>query len=187
MSTSIRKLSGIVLAVASLAWGASAQAQAQSAPSGAASRSDTGNWYAPAGNRYIGLNAGRSDFSGTPNADAYHLYGGATWGQNFGLEFGATDFGQSGDKDAYAFSLSAVGRIPLTEAFTLFGKLGAMYSRTDQAGTKDDHWGETYALGVDFNVTPQLAAVLEYDRSKLRFAGSKEYVNMTMVGLKYRY
>lgn len=180
MSTSIRKLSGIALALAGLALGATVQAQ--STPS-----TSSGSWYAPAGNRYVGLNAGRSDYPGSSNGDAYQLYAGADWSPNFGVEFGATDFGHSGDRDAYGFHLSAVGRMPLTEAFTLFGKLGAMYSRTDQAGAKDDHWGETYGLGVDFNFTPQLTAVLEYDRARLRFAGNRDHVNTTMVGLKYRY
>lgn len=186
MSTSIRTLSGLVLAAAGLALGATAQAQSGS--SMGSSMDSSSSWYAPAGGRYIGFNAGRSDYSrSSSNADAYSLYAGGMWGQNFGLEFGATDFGNSNARDAYGFNLSAVGRVPLTPAFSLFGKLGGLYSRTETAGIKDSGWGETYGVGVDFNFTQNLSAVLQYDRSRLPFAGEKEHINVTSVGLKYRY
>ncbi len=183
MSTSIRTLSGIVLALAAVAGGVGAQAQTSSTTSYGST-----SWYAPAGGRYIGLNAGRADFPGSGHGDAYHLYAGGMWSQNFGLELGAKDFGSNADRKAYGFNLSAVGRVPLTPAFSLFGKLGGLYSRTeDAAGTKDSGWGESYGVGVDFNFTQNLAAVLEYDRSRVKFAGDRDHINVTSVGLKYRY
>lgn len=191
MTKSIRKLSGIVLAVAGLALGAAAQAQSSSSTMGSGMSSSYGSgssWYAPAGGRYIGLNAGRSDYSGPGKGDAYSLYTGGMWNQNVGLEFGATDFGKANDRKAYGFNLSAVGRVPLTPAFSLFGKLGGMYSRSEtETGVKDSSWGETYGAGVDFNFTQNLTAVLQYDRSRVKFAGDKEHINVTSVGLKYRY
>lgn len=192
MSTSIRKLLTATLAVTGLAVGAAAQAQSSTSTSTGRSMDsssyDSGSsWYAPAGGRYIGLNAGRSDYPGSNRGDAYSLYTGGMWGENFGLEFGATDFGNAGNRDAYGFNLSAVARVPLTPAFSLFGKLGALYSRTTVGSAKDSGWGETYGAGVDFNFTQQLSAVLQYDRSKLRFATGDDHINVTSVGLKYRY
>lgn len=191
MSTSIRTLSGIALALAALAGGVGAQAQTStsstSRPMGS-SYDGGSSWYAPAGGRYMGFNAGRADFPGTGRGDAYSLYAGGMWGQNFGMEFGANDFGRSDDRKAYGFNLSAVGRVPLTPAFSLFGKLGGLYSRTENAANvKDSGWGETYGVGVDFNFTQSLSAVLAYDRSRVKFAGDKEHINVTSVGLKYRY
>ncbi len=192
MSTSLRKLSVVVLAIGGMALSAAVQAQSSSMSTTTTNRTmstsaDGTSWYAPAGGRYIGLNAGRADYPGGGDGDAYSLYTGGMWGQNFGLEFGATDFGNAGPRDAYGFSLSAVGRVPLTPAFSLFGKLGGLYSRTDAAGSKRSGWGETYGVGVDFNFTQQLAAVLQYDRSKVRFATGDDHINTTSVGLKYRY
>lgn len=182
MSTSIRTLSGIALALAALAGGVGAQAQTST------SSYDGSSWYAPAGGRYLGLNAGRADFPGSGNGDAYSLYAGGMWSQNFGLELGASDFGKDQGRKGYGFNLSAVGRMPLTPAFSLFGKLGGLYSRTENAaGIKDSGWGETYGAGVDFNFTQSLSAVLQYDRSRVKFAGDKDHINMTTVGLKYRY
>lgn len=191
MNKSIRTLSGIVLALAGLAAGTAVQAQSSTSTTsmsrGSGSSYDGGSsWYAPAGGRYFGFNAGRADYPGS-NGDAYSLYTGGMWGQNFGLEFGATDFGKAGDRDAYGFNVSAVGRLPLTPAFSLFGKLGALYSRTEVAGAKESGWGETYGAGVDFNFTQNLTAVLQYDRSRLQFVGGKDHIDMTSVGLKYRY
>ncbi len=192
MTTSIRTLSGIALALAALAGGVGAQAQSGTSSTsrsmGSSYDGTSTSWYAPAGGRYIGLNAGRAEFPGNGHGDAYSLYAGGMWGQNFGMELGANDFGKSEGRKAYGFNLSAVGRVPLTPAFSLFGKLGGLYSRTENAvGTKDSSWGETYGVGVDFNFTQNLTAVLEYDRSRVKFAGDKDHINMTSVGLKYRY
>lgn len=191
MSKSIRKLSGIVLAVAGLALGTAAQAQSSSSTDtsrGMSSSSDSGStWYAPAGGRYIGLNAGRTDYSGSDKGDAYGVYTGGMWNENWGLEFGASDFGSDNSRKAYGFNLSAVGRLPLTPAFSVFGKFGALYGRTELNGVKDSGWGETYGVGVDFNFTQNLTAVLAFDRSHLKFAGDRDHIHVTSVGLKYRY
>ena len=40
---------------------------------------------------------------------------------------------------------------------------------------------------VPFNFTQNLTAVLQYDRSRVKFSGDKEHINTTSVGLKYRY
>ncbi len=190
VSKSIRTLSGIVLALAGLTLGAAVQAQSTSTSTmgrGTGTSYEGGtSWYAPAGGRYIGLNAGRADYPGS-DGDAYSLYTGGMWGQNFGLEFGATDFGKAGNRDAYGFHLSALARVPLTPAFALFGKVGGLYGRTESAGVKDSGWGETYGVGVDFNFTQNLTAVLQYDRARLNFAEGKDHINTTSVGLKYRY
>jgi len=188
VSTSIRTLSGLVLSAVGLTLGASAQAQSGTASPMGTRMEPSSSWSANAEGGYIGFNAGRSDYRRTNGkGDAYSVYAGRLWGENFGLEIGATDFGNSNSRDAYGFNLSAVGRVPLTPAFALVGKLGGLYSRTETAGVKDSGWGETYGLGVDFNFTQNLTGVVQYDRSRLPFAGEKEHINVTMVGLKYRY
>lgn len=40
---------------------------------------------------------------------------------------------------------------------------------------------------MNFDFTPSLTAVLEFDQSNLRFAGSREHINTTSLGLKYRF
>ncbi len=214
MSKSL-KFSSIALALAALAIGATAQAQTSmsGSRSGSGMSSSYGSsWYAPAGGRYIGFNAGRSDYFGNCSASdvlslscdntgtAYSLYTGGMWNNSVGMELGATDFGHidrlGGRTKAYGFNLSAVGRVPMTDTIGLFAKLGAMYSRSEVTvgatavganSGKDSGWGPTYGVGVDFSLTPQLAAVLQWDQSKIKVLGDRERINVTSVGLKYRF
>jgi hypothetical protein len=109
------------------------------------------------------------------------------WTPQFGLELGGTDFGRGSQSEAYGFHLSGVGRLPLNETFSVFGKLGLMYSRSDTGGLRDTGFGETYGIGMDANISRQWAAVLQYDRSTVHFATGRDRINMASVGFKYRY
>ncbi len=206
MKKNLCKFTGAALAVAAMALSAGAQAQSTSTTSGSGgmmSNWSGTSWY-PTGSRYIGLNAGRGDIGGSclidcdDTSDVYSLYTGGMWNKNFGLELGATDFrdfdrGLGSNASAYGFSVKAVGVIPLTQSFSAFAKAGTIYARTKGSvdgltpGARDSHWGSTYGVGVNFDFTPSLAAVLEYDQSNLRFAGDREHVNTTSLGLKYRF
>lgn len=177
MNTTLSKISCLMLTTAALAWGGAAQAQ------GAASSSA---WWPAAYNSYVGLNAGRGQFD-QGRGDAYSLYVGAMWTPQFGLELGGTDFGRGAQAEAYGFHLSGVARLPLNETFSLFGRLGLMYSRSEAGGARDTGFGETYGLGLDANITRQWAAVVQFDRSAVHFANGRDRINMASVGLKYRY
>lgn len=204
MNKNFRKITGVAAAVAAMALSAGAQAQSTTTTTtssgGMMSNWSGTSWY-PTGNRYIGLNAGRGDLGGSclidcdDNADVYSLYTGGMWNRNFGLELGMTDF-QDFERNgntlsAYGFSIKAVGVLPVTESLSAFAKAGTIYHRTRGALSgldgRDSDWGSTYGLGVNFDFSPSLAAVLEFDQSNLRFAGDKERVNTTSVGLKYRF
>lgn len=193
----IRKFSGIALAVAALGMGVTAQAQSTNASPGmmGSKMSSGSDWYAPAGGRYIGLNAGRTDLNGASNTTAYDAYAGGMWNKNFGLEIGMAEFGSmnrdADSVEAYGFSVKAVGVMPLTQSLGAFAKLGTMYSRTKvntgSSQTSDDHWGTTYGLGLNFDINPQLAAVVGWDQTNVRFAGARAHINTGSVGLRYRF
>lgn len=197
MNKNIRKFSGIALAIATLGMGVTAHAQSTAASGGMmGSRMSSGSdWYTPAGGRYIGLNAGRTDLNGASNTTAYDAYAGGMWNKNFGLEIGMADFGTmnrgAGSVEAYGFSIKAVGVMPLTESLGAFAKLGTMYSRTKvntgSSQVSDDHWGTTYGLGLNFDINPQLAAVVGWDQTNVRFANARDHINTTSLGLKYRF
>ncbi len=154
-------------------------AQAQTASSGS-------DWWPSSIQSYVGLNGGRSHFN-DGRGDAYSLYVGTAWPTGFGLEAGGTDFGRGGNTEAYGFYLAGVGRIPVNDTISLFGKLGLMYSRSDNAGARDHGTGETYGLGMDVSITRQLAAVLQYDRSAVHLNTGRDRISVTSLGLKYRY
>ena len=197
MNKNLRQFSGIALAVATLGMGVTAHAQSTGVSTGmtGSSMSSGSDWYTPKGGRYIGLNAGRTDLNSARNATAYDVYAGGMWNKNFGLEIGMADFGSmsrgASSVEAYGFSLKAVGVMPLSESFSGFAKLGTMYSRTkvnDGASQVSDHgWGTTYGVGLNFDINPQLAAVAEWNQTNVQLAGTREHINTTSVGLKYRF
>lgn len=90
----------------------------------------------------------------------------------FGIEGGYTDFGRSGGDLARAdidgYSLAATGRLPLTDSFALFAKVGQFWWDTDVrvGGFRDSYSGNelTYGAGVLFNVTESLEFRVAYDR-----------------------
>jgi hypothetical protein len=192
VNKNLRKLSSIALAAVTLGMGVAAQAQSTSASTGMSSGS---SWYTPTGGRYIGINAGRTDLIASDNATAYDIYAGGMWNKNFGLEIGMADFGKmnrtANSVKAYGFSVKAVGVMPLTESLGAFAKLGTMYTRTkvNTGGREvsDDSWGTTYGLGLNFDINTQLAAVVEWDQTNMHLAGTREHINTTSVGLKYRF
>ena len=177
MYPTIRKFTSLVLTGTALLMGNTGYAQTANAAS---------DWWPASDRAYIGLNAGRSHFD-QGRGDAYNLYVGGMWTPQLGVEIGGTDFGHSQNAKAYGFYVSGVGRLPLNETFAVFGKVGMMYSRSDTGGARDTGFGETYGVGADINVSRQVAAVVQYDRSAVHFVGGRDRVNLASVGLKFRY
>jgi len=196
MRSLIRNFSATVLAAAALTAAAGAQAQSNYA------------LYAP-GSAYIGLNVGQSDFSlnnglgGFPSDNhdtTYNFYTGSYFNPYFGAEIGYTHFGKitraGGDTKAEGINLSLVGRMPLSPQFSLLGKLGTTYGRTDVsslpgsgiASGSESGFGMSYGLGAEYMFSPQLSGVLQYDEHRLKFAGGdRDTVSATTVGLRYRF
>ena len=159
---------------------------------------------------YIGLSGGRSAYSlnGGPSGlglayddsdSAYKLYAGGFFHPNMGVELGYLNAGTArrlgGETKAHGFNLSLVGRAPLTEQFDVFGKIGTTYGRTRTSGLaatgvelgKENGFGLSYGLGARWAFTPQWAAVVEWERHKFKFSDGGDHVNLTTVGVQYRF
>lgn len=200
-----RVLSGLAFAGASLALATAAQAQTTSSAGSGSSMS----MYTP-GSGYVGLNAGRSHFGDRAfnltgfvndrNNNAYSIYGGSYFSPNFGWELGYNDFGRinraGGSTSANGVSLSLVGKLPLSQSFNLFGRLGGTYARTSVSAAaasgipsgNDSKFDVSYGIGAEYNFTPAWSAVLQYDEYKLRYTGgSRERLNTTTLGVRYHF
>ncbi len=56
------------------------------------------------------------------------------------------------------------------------------------AGGGDTGWGPSLGLGVNWNVSNNWTAVLEWERHRFQFGGGvRDYVQATSLGLKYRF
>lgn len=205
-----RAIASQVLLLTALA--ASLPAAAQSTGTGVRPSWGEGNssLLAPgSGRTSIGLNLGRSDYQvgcgnlllGCDDEDRYvHLYGRSMVNDYWGAELGLVDMGSidrgGGSTKAQGINLSLVGRAPLGNRFSLYGKLGTTYGRTRTSASPlsglaegtEHGFGLAYGAGVSYDITPRLSAVLEWDSHDLRFAGGgRDPVRATSLGLQYRY
>ena len=201
MKKSHRIITSLFVAAASLAAVAGAQAQSS------ASSSSSGYAMYGRGNSYIGLNAGRSDFSvgndiGIFTHDqgdtAYNIYAGSYFNNNFGFEFGYTDFGRvnraGGSTKADGINLSLIGKLPVSGSFNLLGKLGTTYGRTEVssaagsgvAAGSESGFDWSYGVGAEYAFHPRWSAVLQYDEHYLKFVGSgRDRISATTLGVRY--
>lgn len=159
---------------------------------------------------YIGLSAGKSDFSAgnnnngifssDQNDSAYRINLGSYFNPNWGADLAYTDFGKvsrsGGSTRADAWSLAAVGKFPMSNSVNFQGKIGASFGRTtvtssaasgvasgDATGV-----GILFGLGLEFVMTPQWSALLEYDSHNMKFAGDRyDRVGLATVGVRYAF
>lgn len=197
------KLSGFVLAVASMTLAAGVQAQTSSNPGMGR------GLYAP-GASYIGFNAGRSNFKNLGNGTglfgsnqrdtSYSLSGGTYFNDNFGVELGYSAFGRvaraGGTTDAEGINLGLVAKAPLGDQFNLLGRIGTTYGRSNVSsapgsgvvGGRASGFGLSYGVGAEYAFNTNWSAVLQYDEYNINFANSgRSKINTTSVGLRYRF
>ena len=203
MTPSKRILSSLAVAVTALVGATQGNAQTSTT-----STAGSSSWYAP-GSAYIGFNAGQSSYrqgcgTGAFNCgdkdDAYSIYGGSMFSNNFGLELGYIDMGDiprgGGTTKAQGVNLSLVGKLPLSQAFGLFGKVGTTYGRTSVsslpgsgvAAGSENGFGLSVGAGMSYDFSERWSAVLQWDRHDFKFAGAgRENINATTLGVKYRF
>ena len=200
----------ISIALTASAFAAGAMAQSSSTTTATTSNTNQSGYSMMApGQTYIGLNAGQSkfrnssgfgNFSSDNKDKAFGLYGGSYFTPNIGVELGYTDLGKvdraGGTTEAKAASVALIGKLPLNPSFNLLGKVGASYSQVDVSalpGTgiavgRKSGWGPSYGVGAEYNFTQNVSAVVQYDEYRMPYpGGSKEKVNNTSVGLRFRY
>lgn len=95
------------------------------------------------------------------------IYGGLLGYQlnkNFAVEGAFTGVGEeqtaAGKVKADAFAVTAVGILPINNAFQLYGKLGASSSKSASGvagATNATRTGITYGIGAEYSVTPAVA------------------------------
>ena len=192
----------ITLALGAMVMAGGVQAQSNTSSSGGYSM------YAPGGT-YIGFNVGQSNyrlsnglgtFPSEQRKNAYSIYGGGYFNNNFGLELGYTDFDRinraGGTTYASAFSVSLVGKLPVAPSFNLLAKLGTTYGRTDVSSSaasgitpgKQTNWGLSYGIGAEYAFNPSWSAVVQYDEYRMKFAGTgNDRINTTGLGIRYNF
>jgi OOP family OmpA-OmpF porin len=155
---------------------------------------------------YGGLSFGQSsadvDCSGLPQCDdsdtAWRILGGYRFNRNLAVELGYTDFGEvsAGDggannvtAEATAFELVAVGSLPLSNEFSVYGKIGMFRWDVDATGTgvfagseSDSGTDVTFGVGVQYDFTRQLGLRGEWQRYS-----ADEDIDVISIGVVFRF
>lgn len=144
----------------------------------------------------------------------WKLYAGYQINRNFALEAGYADLGKitgegtatltdsggdyqvdwSGNMKVKSWSFSVVGSVPVSERFSVFGKLGIQHwqqkisgisgltSDSEKESGTDPLWG----LGVKFDMSKQLTLRAEWERFQ-DVGESKQDIDLLSLGLMYSF
>lgn len=143
----------------------------------------------------------------------YKLFGGYRINKNFALEGGYFNLGRfgyvatttpagtlSGNIKLQGLNLDGVGTLPLSEKFSVFGRLGLNYAqaRDSFAGTgaiivnnpnpSKNQVNYKFGAGLQYDLTEALAMRLEAERYRINDAvGNKGDIDLYSLGLIYRF
>lgn len=158
---------------------------------------------------YAGVTLGRSS-TGNPFSNATltkssdtvaGILAGYQFTKNWGAEafytgagkFSATGGGTTGNGKADVWGLSAVGTLPLSDAFSLYGKLGYASAKTSASSapariTGATRGAATYGLGGVYNVNQSVGIRFGWDRyaaatANGNAAGAKDNFNVNVYSL----
>ncbi len=119
---------------------------------------------------------------------AWKIFGGYMFNRHFGLEAAYVDLGElsysgtftdafgtapvtGGKVEVFGFNISAIGALPVTERFSVFGKLGLFFweaEASDITGgqpffAQDDGADLSFGVGLGFNFTRNLGVRAEWE------------------------
>ena len=143
----------------------------------------------------------------------FKIYGGYQLSPNFALEGGYFDLGKfgftantsptgtlNGDIRVRGLNLDLVGTLPLSEQFSLLGRVGANFAQTRGSFSGTGAVGVTnpnpskrdtnfkIGIGLQYAFTESLSMRGEFERYRINDAvGNKGHVDMLSVGLVYRF
>ncbi len=124
---------------------------------------------------YVGISAGQSDMdaAGLDEDTSWKVYGGYRFNEWGSAQIGWVDLGEldaagGASVEADGFEISAVGRVPVTPNFDVFGKVGAFAWSTDVNGglpvADDDDVDAMYGIGAEYKFANNLGVRLEWEQ-----------------------
>ena len=142
----------------------------------------------------------------------YKVFGGYQINRNFSVEGGYFDMGEfdykanstapagtsNGTMEVKGLNLDLVGTLPVTEKFSVLGRVGGIYSETEGrfSGTavavpsshSERNGGYKYGVGAQYDFTESLAMRAEAERYRIdNSVGNDGDVDLYSVGLVYRF
>ncbi|HEX7053088.1 MAG TPA: outer membrane beta-barrel protein [Burkholderiales bacterium] len=125
---------------------------------------------------YVGADVGEAQYRDgcdlAANCDdkdtSWGIFAGYQFIPNLAAEVAYRDLGSisapGGSVDGEALELVGVGRIPITERFAAYGKLGGYRGELEGRGNRESNSDLTYGLGLQFDFTRNLGVRGEWQR-----------------------
>ena len=135
---------------------------------------------------------------------AFKVFGGYMFNRHFGVEGAYVDLGEvtysgsffgspvtGGRVETTGFNVAALGSYPVTEEFSVFGKIGLFFWEAEASDTtggvpfsaKTDGTDISFGLGVNYHFTRNLGVRAEWERFKLDDADA----DLISVGIVWRF
>jgi len=186
----------------------------------------------------LGSVTGGPSFTSDKSDTAYKIYLGFKGNEHTAIEIGYADFGKFSSSETVrldysdppdsaslsaaakleakntAWFFDAVGKMPISERFSLIGRVGAAYVKTKSrlsesynyvseideallnesgsgsASQSKSRWAPKLGLGVDYQISQGVSVLVEYERYfKVgnRNVGFKSDINMLTAGVKFHF
>lgn len=157
---------------------------------------------------HAGISVGRGDLDAScptgfgcdlRDHRVWRAYAGGRFNNAIGLELGAINIGDysrgGGVTDGWGLDFALVAGVPIGANSAIFGKLGAIYARTDVSGVaspgfatgKEQDLGLRYGVGAQIGFTPKWALRADWDRYDLPLPGGREDLDVFMLGVQYTF
>lgn len=143
----------------------------------------------------------------------YKLFGGYQFNRNFAVEGGYFDLGSSsyrfntapagsfsGETRVRGLNLDLVGILPVTDRFSVFGRVGAAYAQTranftstgavaaNRSATRNNDTNLKVGLGMQYAITEALSLRAELERYRINDpVRNRGHIDMASLGLVYRF
>ena len=142
----------------------------------------------------IGPSDGSSYCSGASNCEdsdtAWKLFGGYKLSERFSAEGAYVNLGdlhKNGENsDISALTVNAVGTMPVTEQFDVFGKVGLMRWSSDNTDSNESGFGATYGVGAKMHLSETTSLRAEWEKFPgIETSASEDSdVNMLSIGVE---
>jgi len=201
------KAIGVTFSIAAFllaAGAAQAQTTTTSAGSGVTWPHQSGFW------GHVGASTGVSRFDGSciggtacdRRDQALRIFAGGRFNNTIGGEVAWLNLGEftrgGGETDSQALDLAATAGFPLGANSSVFGKLGAVYARSEVTGSpvgtaaglrtgKEDGWGPRFGIGAQVGLSRNWALRADWDRYRIKLPGERETVDTFLVGAQYTF
>ncbi len=150
---------------------------------------------------YVGVGAGMGWNNQSFPTTTFRLDGGYNFDQFWAFEVGTTGLTQSGgeyNQNVQLYDASIKGTMPLSQMFDIFGQVGGAYSAPGPvggsipagagsgSGVYKSSWSFMSGVGIDMNVTKNVAVNLSDLYYYGQSAGVQGNTNVLLLGLKYK-